>query len=99
MKSVLDKTTRDEMIGRINRLDENSTAKWGQMNVYQMVRHCVLCEELYLGQVQHKRSFIGRLFGKTGLKNLLKEDKPFPKSAPTSPAFKVKEENGDLAAE
>ena len=50
MKSVLDKTTRDELINRINKLDENSEALWGQMNIYQMLKHCVLCEELYLGK-------------------------------------------------
>jgi len=99
MKSVLDKDTRNELINRINALNEKSTAQWGKMNVYQMLKHCVLCEELYLGKIKHKRVFMGRLFGKIGLKNILREDKPFPKSAPTSEVFKVKEENGDIAAE
>ena len=99
MKSVLDKTAREELINRINQLNENSMAQWGKMNVYQMLKHCVLCEELYLGKIKHKRSFMGRLFGKAGLKNILREDKEFPKNAPTSDAFKVKEENGDITSE
>jgi len=99
MKSVLDKTTREELISRINQLDEDSTAGWGQMNIYQMLKHCVLCEELYLGKLKHKRSFMGRLFGKAGLKNLLNENKLFPKNAPTSAVFKVKEENGNVELE
>lgn len=99
MKSILDKTTRDELISRINQLDEKSKAQWGQMNVYQMLKHCVLCEELYLGRVKHKRAFMGRLFGKVGLKNILREDKEFPKNAPTSDIFKVKEADGDVASE
>jgi hypothetical protein len=33
------------------------------------------------------------------LKNILAEDKPFRQNAPTSNAFKVKELNGDVAAE
>lgn len=99
MKSILDKTTRGELIDRINELDENSTAQWGQMNVYQMLKHCVLCDEFYQGKSKHKRSFMGRLFGKTALKNLLAEDKSFPKNAPTSDAFKVKEESGDVESE
>ena len=99
MKSVLEKSTRDEMISRINHLSENSTRQWGQMNAYQMVRHCVLCDEMYHGKTHHKRSFIGRLFGKRGLKNLLREDKPFPQSAPTSNVFKVKEATGDIESE
>ena len=99
MKSVLDKTAREELVNRIDKLDENSMAQWGKMNVYQMLKHCVLCEELYLGKIKHKRSFMGRLFGKAGLKNILREDKEFPKNAPTSDAFKVKEENGDITSE
>ena len=99
MKSVLDKSTRDELIVRINKLGENSKAHWGQMNVYQMLKHCVLCEELYLGKTKHKRAFMGRLFGKMGLKNILREDKEFPKNAPTSNVFKVKETDGDVANE
>jgi len=99
MKSVLEKASRDELINRINNLDEHSIAKWGQMTVYQMVKHCVLCEELYLGKIKHKRSLVGLVFGKAGLKNILREDKSFPKNAPTSTVFKVKEKNGDIVFE
>lgn len=99
MKSILDQPAREELITRINLLDENSKAQWGKMNVYQMLKHCVLCEELYLGKTKHKRAFMGRIFGKTGLKNILREDRPFPRSAPTSDAFKVKEESGDVESE
>ena len=58
-----------------------------------------VCEESYLGKVKHKRSFMGRVFGKTGLKNILRQDKPFPKNVPTSNAFKVKELNGNIESE
>ena len=99
MKSVLDRSVREELISRITKLDENSNAQWGQMNIYQMLKHCVLCEELYLGKITHKRAFMGRLFGKTGLRNILRQDKPFPKNAPTSAVFKVIERAGDLESE
>jgi hypothetical protein len=99
MKSVLDKAAREELINRINKLDENSTALWGEMNVYQMLKHCVLCEQLYLGRIVHKRSIMGRFFGKKALKSMLDESKPFPKNAPTSDVFKAKETNGDVDSE
>ena len=99
MKSVLDQSAREELIARINELNGRSTAQWGKMNVYQMLRHCVLCEELYLGKITEKRAFMGRVFGRTGLKNILREDKPFPKNAPTTSTFKVKEETGDIESE
>ncbi len=99
MKSVLDKTTRDELIKRIHSLNENSTAQWGKMNINQMLKHCTLCEEMYLGKKKYKRAFIGRLLGRIGLKNLLKDEKPLGRNAPTSPAFRIKETNGDFASE
>jgi hypothetical protein len=99
MKTIFDKSTRDSLIARIETLNENSTAKWGKMNVYQMLKHGVVCEEMYLGKTKHKRTLLGRLFGKMGLKNLLKDESPIGRNAPTSPAFKIAESSGDVAAE
>ena len=64
MKTLFDKTTRDELINRINTINENSTAQWGKMNVYQMLKHCTLWQEMILGKKKYKQPFIGRLFGK-----------------------------------
>ncbi len=50
MKTVSDKTIRDELIGRIRQLTPKATAQWGKMNVDQMVKHCSLWEELMLGK-------------------------------------------------
>ena len=99
MKTIFDKTTRDEVIRRINTLNENSTPQWGKMNIYQMLKHCTLCEEMYLGKKKYKRAFIGRLFGKIGLRNLMKDESPLQRNAPTSIAFKTKENSGDISTE
>jgi hypothetical protein len=99
MKSIFDKTTREELIGRINNLNENSTAQWGKMNVSQMIKHCILCEEMYLGRKKYKRAFIGRLFGRMALKNLLKDEQPLQRNAPTSADFKIKETGGNVSSE
>jgi len=99
MKSVFDKSTRDELIARINTLNENSKAQWGKMNIYQMLKHCVLCEEMYLGRKKYKRAFIGRVFGRIGLRDILKDERPLQKNAPTSAAFKITEGTGDVLAE
>ena len=64
-----------------------------------MLKHCTLCEEMYLGKKKYKRAFIGRLFGRIGLKNLMKDDMPLQRNAPTSAAFKIKESDGDVNAE
>ena len=99
MKTVFDKTNRDELISRINKLDENNTPQWGKMTVYQMVKHGRLWEEMISGKLKCKRSFLGRLFGKMALKGFLKEDKPLRRNTPTSPELKVTDNDGDITSE
>jgi hypothetical protein len=99
MKTVFDPMVRAELISRINTLNEHSTAQWGKMNVYQMLRHCRQWEEWMAKKEQNKQMFIGRLFGKMALKKVLKDEQPLAHSTPTIPQLKIKETNGDIAAE
>ncbi|MGN6638908.1 MAG: DUF1569 domain-containing protein [Mucilaginibacter sp.] len=97
MKTVYDQATRDELIARINSLSENSTALWGKMNVYQMLKHCSLWDEMAFGEVKFKRKFLGLIFGRIALRDMLK-DEPSKKNLPSLPEFIIKD-NGDVAAE
>ena len=96
MKSIFDKTTRDELVNRIHTLNEKSTAQWGKMNVYQMIKHCIQWEEMLLDKTIYKQTFLGRLFGKFALKDMLK-DAPVKRNLPTVPSFKVTD-SGDVAS-
>jgi len=98
MKTIFDKSTLDELISRINRLTENSEPQWGKMNPYQMVKHCSQWEEMMLGKKKFKRSFIGRLFGKMALNDLIKDEKDMKRNLPTLPGFKIRG-TGDVALE
>lgn len=97
MKTIFDKTTREELISRINTLNENSKAQWGKMTVYQMVKHCSRWEEMALGKRVYKQVLIGRLFGKMALKDFLK-DKPIRHNSPTMPDLRITD-NGDVELE
>ena len=77
-------------MNRINSLSEASTAKWGKMNVSQMMKHCAQWDEMALGKTHYKQSFIGKLFGKMALKDMMK-DAPVKKNMPTVPSFKITE--------
>ena len=59
MKTIFDKTTRDEIINRIHSVNENSAAQWGKMNVSQMMRHCTKWDEMAQGKKKYKQAFIG----------------------------------------
>jgi hypothetical protein len=59
------------------------------MNVYQMLKHCAIAEESYLGKKEYKRIFVGRLIGKKVLKNILNDDSPMMRNAKTLKDFIV----------
>ncbi len=99
MKTIFDKTTRDEVINRINTLHENSRAQWGKMNVYQMLSHCTRWEEMVLGKRMYKRILLGFLFGKMSLKSMIRDENPLKRNIPTLTELKVKEIQGDVAFE
>jgi hypothetical protein len=90
MKSIFDKSTRDELKDRIQLLSVSTTAQWGKMNISQMLRHCTKWDEMALGKTKYKQAFIGRLFGKMALKDMMK-DEPMKRNLRTVPSFKIKE--------
>ena len=101
MKTIFDKETRHKLIERIGKLDENSTAQFGKMNIYQMLKHCTLYEEWILGKInpEYKQSLIGRIFGKMALKDMIKDESPLKRNVPTLSTLKVKETGGNIEAE
>jgi len=99
MKTVFDKTTRDELINRIHSLNENGATQWGKMNIYQMLKHCTLWDEWVQSGKNNRQVFVGRLFGKMALKKVLKDEGPLARNTPTLPELKIKETTGDIASE
>ncbi len=99
MKSIHNKVNRDEIVDRIRSLNAGSRADWGRMTVYQMLKHCTLCEEMYHGKKKYNRVLLGRIIGKMVLKRLLDESRPFQRNAPTNPGVIVKETQGDIEAQ
>ena len=100
MKSIFDIETRTEILKRIEGLNKETKAAWGQMTVTQMVKHCALCEKYYHGNLAVSRSFLGRLIGKTVINKMLKDDQSvLQKNAPTKPQFKVNHDIENLELE
>lgn len=101
MKTIFDKSTREELINRISSLNGNCNVQWGKMNIFQMVKHNTNWNNWILGKDDHsyKQVFIGKVFGKMALQKMIKDEKPIDKNVPTSSQFKIKEANGDLEVE
>lgn len=53
---------------------------------------------MMLGKKKYKRAFLGRLFGKIALKDLIKDENPMKRGLPTLPEFKIRG-TGDVASE
>jgi len=99
MKTILDKETRDGLIGRIQTLSEKSNAELGSMNVHQMIKHCIAWEEMITGKQKLRQVFIGRLFGKIALKSMIGNNDTVKRNMPTLPQLKITDRTGDVEPE
>ena len=84
--SLFNADDNDAIIERINKLSSSSPAKWGKMNVAQMLVHCQQPLKVATGELVLKHSFIGFLFGKMMKKKFL-HGKEFAKNLPTDKSF------------
>ena len=86
MESLFEKKNLDELLNRVNKLNNSSPAIWGKMNVSEMLHHLNLTMEAPLGKIKTngKPNFFMKLF-----KSVLYNDKAFGKSDPTPKDFKV----------
>lgn len=89
MKSLFDSDAYQEVIDRIEKLDEQATAKWGEMNVGQMFWHCQGPFNIMLKKNDYgmKPNWLAKVFFKKSLYN----DKPWRKSLPTARFLKARE--------
>ncbi|MEM6642420.1 MAG: DinB family protein [Bacteroidota bacterium] len=92
MKTVFDQEQVEIFKSRLGNLETSASAKWGKMNVKQMLKHCIENEKLFLRERQFKDVFIGKLFGRIALRSDIKNDQPFGKNSPTHPDLKMTEE-------
>ncbi|REC44664.1 DUF1569 domain-containing protein [Chryseobacterium pennipullorum] len=97
MKTIFDRTAREELTARIHTIGQNNTAQWGKMNLYQMIKHCTKWNDWVLGNGNHtyRQDFLGKLFGKMVLKGMVKDDKPMKRNSPAG-SFTIKESGGDI---
>lgn len=95
MKSLFEDATYQEVLLRIDALNEKSERQWGKMTAGQMAWHCQF--PIKIG-VDNKHKGNGNLFVRVFFKKAMYNDKPWRKNLPTSPALRAKEEK-DLTTE
>ncbi|WP_228460466.1 DUF1569 domain-containing protein [Chryseobacterium gallinarum] len=74
----------EEIKDRISRLSQDSKAKWGQMNVCQMLKHCDLVLQIALQKVELPRiNLLFRIIGATTKIEMYVFNNGIPRNMPT----------------
>lgn len=98
MKSLYEPATLKEIQERIARLGPNNQRQWGKMNAAQAMAHCAVGMEWAVGDKTEPRMFLGRIIGPLVKSQVLKDEAPMGKNAPTAKSLVVKDER-DLGKE
>ncbi|MBK9330406.1 MAG: DUF1569 domain-containing protein [Sphingobacteriales bacterium] len=77
----------DDFISRINKLTPETSAKWGKMNVSQMLAHCCVTYEYIFEERSDRPNFFLKLMLKTMVKSKVVSETPYTQNGPTGPAF------------
>lgn len=89
MKSLFEEEAFEEILGRLDRLEEGLQPQWGRMTVGQMAWHCQVPLKVGIANKPPKKKgnpLIRVLFRKS-----MYNDKPWRKNLPTSPLAKARE--------
>jgi hypothetical protein len=87
MKSVFDPIDVHQILNRINQLTPETPAKWGKMNVAQMLAHCNVSYEMIYENIHPKPNPILKFVLKLFVKGKVVTEKPYAYNSPTAPAF------------
>ena len=98
MKNLYEPATAKEIRERITRLGPGNQRQWGKMTPAQAMAHCSTTMEWALGESNPSRMFLGYLFGPIAKSQVLKDEKPMAKNAPTAKTLVVADER-DLRKE
>lgn len=86
MYSLYEAGVAEEIIARIEKLTPTSQAKWGKMNVSQMLKHVDLALKTATGEVTIKPPFIFKIIGPLIRRKVLSKE-PYKPGLPTAKEF------------
>src|SRR5690606_42127847 len=87
---LFDEADRHAVVQRLRALSAGDAARWGRMDVAQMVAHCQAPLNVALGRLPLRRNLLGVLFGRLAKRSLVSA-KPFGRDLPTHPSFRVRD--------
>lgn len=91
LPNIFTKEVSDSIIQRINNLTPATTAKWGQMNVAQMLAHCNVTYEMVYENKHKKPNAFVRFILKMLVKPKVVGESSYPQNGSTAPQFIIKD--------
>jgi hypothetical protein len=98
MKSLFNKADYNEITARIHAITGNEQARWGKMNIAQMLAHCILPLEVAAGHRTVAKGFIGWLLSGV-IKKAILSPKPYSHNTPTMRDYNMAGKTFDTAKE
>lgn len=92
LPSVYNKTEAQNLIDRINYLTPATPAKWGKMNVAQMLAHSNVTYEYVFDERNDNHNFLMKFILKTFVKKVVTNEIPYKNNSRTAPAFIIADE-------
>lgn len=89
LPSIFDKEVSNGIISRINQLQPTTAAKWGSMNVAQMLAHCNVTYEMIYENKHPKPGAFAKMMLKAFVKKIVVNEAPYKHNSRTAPAFLV----------
>jgi hypothetical protein len=90
LPNIFDNKTVATLLERINRLTPQTAAKWGKMDVAQMLAHGNVTYEMVFEQIHPAPGFLMKFILKALVKKKVVNEVPYKPSSPTAPAFIIK---------
>ena len=92
MKNLFEAATAKEIRERIAKLGPSCERQWGKMNAPQAMAHCSVAMEWVVGDSVAPRMFLGRILGPIAKSQVLKDEKPMARNAPTAKSLVIADE-------
>lgn len=91
MKNIFNQADATGLVARIELLDESTKARWGKMDVAQMLAHSCVSFEITYDDIHPQPAYLMKLMLKLFVKPFVVGEKPYKKNSRTGPQFLVTE--------
>jgi hypothetical protein len=91
LQNIFTKEVTENILERIHQLTPTSKAKWGKMDVAQMLAHCNVTYEMAFENIHPKPNFFMKFILKKLVKPKVVNEETYPHNGQTAPQFIIKD--------